>query len=350
MCSAEQLGAGSFGAVTAAHRYDGSGAPQPVALKRISLRGETRFSAWLRTIQLVGREVDLCSRAARSPWVVPMYHPWFDCATGAVVLPQAAGDVGLQRCTAGGVRCHRTALDVGAGERVRGDGAALGGGIVGEYTCTTHGSAAHAASSPRTCRSVATAWRGAVWLDTTGGVQLSAAASDSRGQSCCACAAVERWAVLVCPPWRLVCAASQGDLRPASSMAHLHSLARFSLCGEAHFGATGCNAPLPSSRCAVVTAPKLLAPSCPAMRLLTLLHAATRCRAVAGALGGVAHRLGDARQPHTSARHTRASSPACTAAALSTDNALLQVFTNTQIHRCTDAQIHRYTDGDLQTC
>ncbi|KAK7198828.1 kinase-like protein [Novymonas esmeraldas] len=97
VCSSVVLGAGSFGAVTAAHRYDGSGAPQPVALKRVSLRRETRFSAWLRRVKLVGREVALCNRAARSPWVVPMYHPWFDCATGAVVLPQAAGDVSLQR-------------------------------------------------------------------------------------------------------------------------------------------------------------------------------------------------------------------------------------------------------------
>ncbi|CBZ26703.1 kinase-like protein [Leishmania mexicana MHOM/GT/2001/U1103] len=91
------LGAGSFGTVTLAYRHDGDAAWRKTAVKRLSLRKETRLSAVLEMVRCAGREVALCRRAGVSPHVVPMYEPWFDCREGVIALPMDAGDFSLER-------------------------------------------------------------------------------------------------------------------------------------------------------------------------------------------------------------------------------------------------------------
>nr|CAJ2472592.1 unnamed protein product [Leishmania braziliensis] len=102
MWTPQELGAGAFGVVTLSYRHEGGGAWRRMAVKRISLRKETRLSAVIEMVRCAGREVALCRRAGASPHVVPMYKPWFDCRAGAIALPMDAGDCNLEQYA---VRC-----------------------------------------------------------------------------------------------------------------------------------------------------------------------------------------------------------------------------------------------------
>ncbi|CAJ1023686.1 hypothetical protein IOCL2690_000372500, partial [Leishmania lindenbergi] len=72
MWTPQELGAGAFGVVTLSYRHEGGGAWRRMAVKRISLRKETRLSAVIEMVRCAGREVALCRRAGASPHVVPM--------------------------------------------------------------------------------------------------------------------------------------------------------------------------------------------------------------------------------------------------------------------------------------
>ncbi|GET88194.1 protein kinase, putative [Leishmania tarentolae] len=100
MWTPQRLGAGSFGTVTLTYRREGADVWRKTAVKRISLRKETRLSAVLEKVRCAGREMALCRRAGVSPHVVPMYEPWFDCREGVIALPMDAGDFSLEQYAA----------------------------------------------------------------------------------------------------------------------------------------------------------------------------------------------------------------------------------------------------------
>ncbi|KAG5506499.1 hypothetical protein JKF63_06002 [Porcisia hertigi] len=95
--TSEVLGAGSFGTVTLSYRPDGGGLWLRTAVKRISLRNEKSFSVALQIAQLVARELTFLRRVGDSPYVVPLFDPWFDCVKRVIALPMDAGECSLEQ-------------------------------------------------------------------------------------------------------------------------------------------------------------------------------------------------------------------------------------------------------------
>ncbi|KAG5506498.1 hypothetical protein JKF63_06001 [Porcisia hertigi] len=95
--TSEVLGAGSFGIVTLSYRPDGGGLWLRTAVKRISLRNVKSFSVTLQIVQLVARELTFLRRVGDSPYVVPLFDPWFDCVRRVIALPMDAGECSLEQ-------------------------------------------------------------------------------------------------------------------------------------------------------------------------------------------------------------------------------------------------------------